>query len=228
VKKPVKDKGDFRATFGHKIQMSDLVILKAWVPVEIPTFYNPMIDLDIWPRMRSVNEIRRDTQTPIPHKADCSYGNSKQDRSKISNKFSKIRIPTKVMEQLPFKSKLKVLEKKSSKVKRSEKADIERGSGQIILPGSSEADQKQMSKIRSVIHGLNVVRKTRIEARKTKNSEKKALKEKREAFIVEKREEYKKEAKKRHFAITGAKEARDRKRMRLDGGKRKSAREALD
>jgi len=228
IKKPHKDKGDFRAMFGHKIQMSDLVVMKAWVPVEVPTFCNPMIDLDIWPRMRSINEVRRDTATPIPNKADSSYGTAKQDRSKISNKFSKIRIPTKVMNALPFKSKLKVVEQKSAKVRKAEKEDMVRGSGQIVLPGSSEADQAQMRKVRSVIHGLNVVRKTRIEARKSKNAEKKALKEKREAFIVEKRDAYKKEATKRHHAITGANEAKDRKRMRLDKGGKKSAREALD
>ena len=220
IKKAVKDKGDFRATFGHKIQMSDLVVLKAWVPVAVPTFCNPMIDLDIWPKMRSINEVRRDTATPIPHKADSSYGTSKQDRSKISRKFSKIRIPTKVMDALPFKSKQKVVEKKKEKEKKKEREDMTRGSGQIVLPGSSEEDKLNMRKIRSIVHGLNVVRKARVESRKSKASDKKELKEKRNAFIQEKRDAKEKESKKRHFAIQGMKDAKSRKRMRFDKGDR--------
>ena len=179
-------------------------------------FFNPMIDLDIWPRMRSINEVRQATQTPIPHKADSSYGVAKQDRSKVSKKFSKIRIPTKLMDKLPFKSKVKVLDSKSAKQKKLETEDIVRGSGQIVLPGSSEEDKNHMRKVRSIVHGLNVVRKARIEARKSKATEKKQLKEKRNAFIVEKKEAKEKESKKRQYAIQGMKDAKKRKRMRLD------------
>ena len=227
VKKAVKDKGDFRATFGHKIQMSDLVILKAWVPVEPPKFANPMIDLDIWPRMRTINEVRRDTQTPIPHKADSAYPVGKQDRSQVPVKFSKIRVPTKVLNALPFKSKQKVLAPKSAKVKRVEKADQVRGSGPIVLPGSSAADKKADRKVRSIVHGLNVVRKARIEGRKEKKAEKQLVKRKKEAFVQAKRDEHVKEAKKRKHAIEGAREQRERKRMRIKTGGKKD-READD
>lgn len=216
IKKAHKDNGDFRATFGHKIQMSDLVVMKAWVPVPAPSFCNPMIDLDIWPRMRSINEIRRDTGTPIPHKPDSSYGNAKQDRSKISNKFAKIRIPTKLMEALPYKSKQKVHSAKPKSIKSAEKNDIERSSGAITLPGSSNESQTEMRKLRSIIHGLNVVRKSRIESRRDKAKEKKDLREKREKFIQDKRDAHKDESKKRKYAIDGARAKSQRKRMRLD------------
>ena len=219
IKKPHKDGGDFRATFGHKIQMSDLVILKAWVPVDAPAFCNPMIDLDIWPRLRTINEVRKATNTPIPNKADSSYGTSKQDRSKISKKFSKIRVPTKVMEKLPFKSRVKVMASKPKAVRLTEKADIERGAGSITLPGSSAEDKKEMRKIRSVIHGLNIVRKARIEQRREKTKEKKVLKQKREQFIQDKRDAHKDEAKKRKYAMQGLREKAQQKRMRM-GGKR--------
>eukprot|EP00741_Cyanophora_paradoxa_P001315 tig00000478_g1271.t1 len=43
VKKALKSKdGDFRATFEDKIQMSDIVFLRAWTPVEPPRLYNPV------------------------------------------------------------------------------------------------------------------------------------------------------------------------------------------
>ena len=217
VKKPVKDKGDFRATFGHKIQMNDLIILKAWVPVEPPKFYNQMIDLDIWPKMRTINEIRKDTNTPITHKPDSSYQTGPQDRSGISSKFAKIRVPRKVLEKLPFKSKQKVLAKKSKNLKRIEKADIVRGTGQIVLPKSSIADRKSERKVRAIVHGLNVVRAARIEGRREKKSEKKAAKDKREAFIQAKRDEHIKESKKRKHAIDGAREKQARKKMHIKG-----------
>jgi ribosome biogenesis protein BMS1 len=216
IKKAHKDAGEFRATFGHKIQMSDLVMLKAWVPVDIPTFCNPMIDLDIWPRMRSINEVRQATGTPIPHKPDSSYGNAKQDRSNISDKFSKIRIPKKVMEALPFKSRVKVESAKPIAVKRAEREDIVRGAGQITLPGSSLEDQLAMRQVRSVIHGLNVVRKTRMEQRREKSKDKRELREKREKFIQDKRDAHKEENKKRRYAIDGARAKAQRKRMRMN------------
>jgi ribosome biogenesis protein BMS1 len=216
IKKAHKNAGEFRATFGHKIQMSDLVMMKAWVPVEIPTFCNPMIDLDIWPRLRTLNEVRQATGTPIPHKADSSYQGDKQDRSMISNKFAKIRIPTKVMEKLPFKSRQKVHAATPAVIKKAEKSDIERGAGSITLPGSSMEDQKAMRQVRSLIHGLNVVRRARIEQRKEKREEKKSLKEKREKFIQDKREAHKEDNKKRKYAIDGARQKAQRKRMRMN------------
>ena len=215
IKKAHKDCGEFRATFGHKIQMSDLVVMKAWVPVNPPAFYNPMIDLDIWPRMRSINEIRKETATPIPHKPDSSYGNAKQDRSQISSKFAKIRIPTKVMQALPFKSKQKVMSAKPTALKLKEKNDLQRGAGSITLPGSSSEAQTEMRKLRSIVHGLNVVRKTRIESRREKAKEKKDVREKREKFIQDKRDAHKEESKKRKYAIEGARAKSQRKRMRM-------------
>ena len=46
VKKAVAgDRGDFRATFEDKIVMSDLVFLRAWVPISPTRFCNPVLDL---------------------------------------------------------------------------------------------------------------------------------------------------------------------------------------
>ena len=120
------------------------------------------------------------------------------------------------MEALPFKSKRKVLSAKPAAVKKREKADLERGAGAITLPGSSEEAQSEMRKLRSIVHGLNVVRKTRIESSRKKAKEKKDLREKREKFVQDKRDAHKEESKKRKYAIEGARAKSKKKRMRLD------------
>lgn len=58
------DDGTFRATFEDKLLRSDLVLLKAWVPVPLPTLYNPVSNLLAphgrgWLRMRTGAEAQR-------------------------------------------------------------------------------------------------------------------------------------------------------------------------
>ena len=64
VKKALKaDDGTFRGVFEDKLLRSDLVLLKAWAPVPIPSVYNPVTSLLVphgknWLRMRTAGETR--------------------------------------------------------------------------------------------------------------------------------------------------------------------------
>lgn len=58
IKKAVGKTGLFRATFEDKILMSDIVVCKAWIQVEPKEFWNPLLDVPNWKRIRVQAEIR--------------------------------------------------------------------------------------------------------------------------------------------------------------------------
>jgi len=98
VKKGLKESkgpaGSFRASFEDKILMSDIVFLRAWYPVDIPNYYNPVTSLlyeakDKWRGMRTVRQIREDQNLGISFNSDSVYkvhkkGNILSLSSKIS------------------------------------------------------------------------------------------------------------------------------------------------
>jgi ribosome biogenesis protein BMS1 len=98
--------GKFRATFEDKILMSDLVVCRVWVPVEVQKFYNPVLSLlhqsggdddgvsSSWRGMRSVAEIRRESQIPIPVNKDSLY----KPITRAPVEFRKMVIPKKLQE----------------------------------------------------------------------------------------------------------------------------------
>jgi len=136
IKKAVRggEPGKFRATFEDKILMSDIVTCRLWVPVEVKDFYNPMLSLlsgdtttsqqevkgtdaltasrsdasgpsaTAVGLMRTVSEIRKDDKIPIPLNKDSLY----KPITRVAREFQKLRVPTKLQDQLPFKSKPKL------------------------------------------------------------------------------------------------------------------------
>lgn len=70
--------GIARCTFEDRILMSDIVFLRAWTQVDIPHFFNP-VTTSLQPRdrpwngMKTVAELRRDGNIPIPYSKDSAY-----------------------------------------------------------------------------------------------------------------------------------------------------------
>ncbi|KAJ1554170.1 Glycoside hydrolase 2 (Mannanase, beta-galactosidase), partial [Nowakowskiella sp. JEL0078] len=73
-----KPDGTFRATFEDKILMSDIIFLRAWYPVKMKKYYNPVVSLlqsdkNQWKGMRLTGQIRRDMNLKTPLKVDSKY-----------------------------------------------------------------------------------------------------------------------------------------------------------
>ncbi len=117
--------GAFRATFEDRILMSDLVFLRAWYPVTIPKYYNPVTSLlskdkSTWNGMRTVGQIRHETGTKAPIKKNAKYTKIVRE----TRRFNPLRVPKALQRQLPFKSKPKLKEKQTGKSLATKRAVV--------------------------------------------------------------------------------------------------------
>ncbi|KAL3312277.1 Glycoside hydrolase 2 (Mannanase, beta-galactosidase) [Cichlidogyrus casuarinus] len=113
--------GDFRATFEAPIKRADLVFLRSFVKVDLPQYYNPVMNLlcplgafagdannaepGAWRMMRTTAEMRRDMGGLKPdNKSDSHY--RKIERLPYVPK--ELQIPVKLAAQLPYKEKPKM------------------------------------------------------------------------------------------------------------------------
>lgn len=100
--------GIARCTFEDKVLMSDIVFMRAWINVEVPTYCNLVTTSlqprdQMWQGMRTTAELRKAHNIPIPHNKDSVY---KGIERKV-RKFNAIEVPRKLQPLLPFKSKPK-------------------------------------------------------------------------------------------------------------------------
>jgi len=98
-----ENEGSFRATFEDKILMSDIVFLRAWMPVEVKKYYNPVTDLLLpekgkWQGMKTVYQLRKEKNIPIPTREDSSY----KPIERIPRQFNPLQLPKTVERELPF------------------------------------------------------------------------------------------------------------------------------
>ncbi|CAJ2679106.1 unnamed protein product [Trifolium pratense] len=184
--------GIARCTFEDKILMSDIVFLRAWTQVEVPQFYNPLTTAlqprdQTWKGMRTVAELRRDHNLPIPVNKDSLY--KKIERK--PRKFNPVVIPKKLQANLPFESKPK------HQPKRKRPRLEERRQKGVI-------EESHERKIRGLVQQLQLMNNTKMKKRNLKEKEKKKAweKEKKKEEELskkrkreERREKYRKEDK---------------------------------
>lgn len=143
-------KGEFRAAFEDKLLRSDIVVLKAWVPVDVPSLYNPVTTLlgsapaqpsqptdgdaadgaapasepeqndPGWVPMRSHAEVRAASGLPVPLKRDSLYRTIERE----PRRFNPLKIPASLQAALPYKSKPKLTKKQSRKSYEAKRAVV--------------------------------------------------------------------------------------------------------
>ncbi|KAI8804043.1 hypothetical protein BJ742DRAFT_682433 [Cladochytrium replicatum] len=120
-----KPDGCFRATFEDKILMSDIVFLRAWVPVKPKVFYNPVTSLllaekDTWKGMRLTGQIRKDMNVDVPKNPDSEY----KPIVRQPKRFNPLHIPKSLQAELPFTSKPKLDSKRKKPLYLTERKAV--------------------------------------------------------------------------------------------------------
>ena len=190
--------GDFRATFEDQIKPSDIIMLKSWISVPLPNFYNPIIDLESWRAMKTIKQLRIDTNTPVPVQKESEYAKGKQERATERGPV-RLKVGKKLMKALPFKTKAKVREELNPNSGAATKVKVIRS-----------AEEKAVS---AMMQRLNVVKKDKLKVREAANKKRLVKKEKQAEYVQKLRDEHTKENKKRKYALDGDKELKKKKRM---------------
>lgn len=212
--------GTVRAGFEDRILLSDLVFLRAWVPVPLIKFFtvaatlldnqknadgNHLDGVGTW-RMRTVRELREAKGLAIPTDEDSLY----KPVERGTPIFAPVHVPRAIESALPFATKAKnmrALPYKSNKHRLPErKADVSRE--RAIVMDSKERKERRL------LHAVYNVRKDKLvkreETRQAKLEEKQRFWKKENAS----RESFSKLRAKRNFALEGARKARAAKRAR--------------
>ncbi|CAD6211084.1 unnamed protein product [Miscanthus lutarioriparius] len=151
--------GIARCTFEDRILMSDIVFLRAWVNVEVPTYCNPVTTAlqpreQAWQGMRTTAELRREKNIPTPHNKDSVF----KPIERKPRKFNPVEIPAKLQQLLPFKSKPKDTPKQK-------KVPVENRVPVIMQPSEK--------KTHAAIQQLRLIKQEKAKKKKIKEQQKK-------------------------------------------------------
>jgi ribosome biogenesis protein BMS1 len=204
------ESGKFRATFEDRVLMSDIVFLRAWVPVQPRQLYNPVASLvGEWDGgMRTVAELRRAHALPIPSQGDSVY----RPIVREERVFRPLKIPASLQAKLPFKSKPKLDKAKaaaSGKRHRSQRGEVAERRAVV----HSNPDER---KLYTLIQQLNTVRQDKEQKRKQAN---RARLEQRNVKLAKEKKMFEpinKANKKREMRIRGMKEGARAKKQKRD------------
>ncbi|NXL34949.1 BMS1 protein, partial [Glaucidium brasilianum] len=192
--------GAFRATFEDKLLMSDIVFVRTWYPVSIPTFYNPVTSLlkpagekNSWSGMKTTGQLRHEQGIKVKQNKDSLYKPIVREK----RHFNKLHIPKALQKALPFKNKPKNLEKKGKTPKDQWRPAVIR-----------EPHEKKIS---ALLSALSTVNNYKIKKAKVKHREQ--LKEYLKVKQKEDEQKFKrqKEAKKKIYRILGQREKKRQK-----------------
>ncbi|NXW92048.1 BMS1 protein, partial [Alopecoenas beccarii] len=192
--------GAFRATFEDKLLISDIVFVRTWYPVSIPTFYNPVTSLlkpagekDSWSGMKTTGQLRHERGIKLKQNQDSLYKPIVREK----RHFNKLHIPKALQKALPFKNKPKNMEKKGKTPKDQWRPAVIR-----------EPHEKKIS---ALLSALSTVNNYKIKKAKVKHREQ--LKEYLKVKQKEDEQKFKrqKEAKKKIYRILGQREKKMQK-----------------
>jgi len=185
-----KPEGSFRATFEDKILMSDIVFLRAFVPIYPKRLFNPVTNLLLedkgaWEGMKTVGMLRREQRLRAPQNPDSAY--AKIERKE--RKFAPFRVPKSIQASLPFASKPKDIPRKGKKTKAE--AALEKHA--VVL-------EPMEKKVAQLLHQVQTVRKEKVQKREDKRKESKAKFTKKMEFIGELNKARKQKETRKYFA----------------------------
>ncbi|XP_057549776.1 ribosome biogenesis protein bms1 [Amaranthus tricolor] len=161
--------GIARCTFEDKILMSDVVFFTTWATVDVPKFFNPLTtalqprDLT-WQGMKTVAELRREQNLPVPVNKDSLY----KPIERKPRKFNPLVIPKSLQQALPFASKPKDIPKRRRGLLEERRAVV------------AEPHERRTQKL---IQHLQLIRHNKEKKRKQKEEEK------RKAYTAQKAKE---------------------------------------
>ena len=199
VKKALREgqPGSFRATFEDKILLSDIVICRTWMPVEMPKYFNPVTNhLDGWRGMKTKAQLQIETGTPIEVNPDSIY----MPIERPERRFKKLKVPRRLEEALPFATKPKDERKRSKK-------------GYLAKRKAVVLDAEERKKL-TFLQALNTIRKEKTSLRKTKKEEKKQEKAKQEERVTAAKMEVHKLNLKRRYREEGKREQQRAKKTK--------------
>lgn len=186
IKKAARDgigpNGTFRATFEDKILMSDIVFLRSYYEAKPEKFYNPIITYAKQRLLKTTSQIRAARGLIAPDNQDSHY----KPIVREPKEFTQFKVPRKIEQDLPFKSKQKLTQPKAR-----DETDVK-----IML-------NDREKKIAFFLQRLGTVKNTRVKHDKEK-------KEKRDGEIQKKQ---KKEDEARREALS--RKIKDRKRKKI-------------
>lgn len=210
--------GTFRATFEDKILISDIIICRLWVPVNMKDFYNPVLSLLAAPDtvaqssdgtgqsltgkseaaggvvlMRTTAQLRKDYQVAQQVDKDSVY----KQITRTQRDFGKVRVSAKLQAALPYASKPKLPKAKNPENYLSRRA--------VVL----EPEEK---KARALVQTLMTIKKDKDSKRKVANLKRSQEKQKQVLKETERFKEYHKEEKKRKYKEDGLADARKKKK----------------